>query len=267
MDPEKEALIAERWHTARKGPLSEQDIKALYEQEAQMRGYEASKDHVFSLESIHDVLRRMTRDFACASLLDVGSGPNPDLDLSWARQGARVVAAEFCFGFSAYARRRATEMGATLTVVNATACLLPFREHTFDGCILSETLEHVMDPGKALAEVHRVLKPRGYLFLTVPNERNFHTFYLWLLCHLAPWKKPAVLPGEHPNHFQHFSYRQLIKLCEGLFCVEKQYPVGFSAAPFRQQPVEWLLGKLVNIPPPEATFRKLRLRPPTPDMI
>lgn len=48
---------------------------------------------------------------------------------------------------------------------------LPFHEAAFDGLILSEVLEHCTDPVRAMAEVHRVLKPGGLLLVTSP--------YIW----------------------------------------------------------------------------------------
>jgi ubiquinone/menaquinone biosynthesis C-methylase UbiE len=45
---------------------------------------------------------------------------------------------------------------------------LPFPEATFDGVILTEVLEHCVDPRAAIAEVFRVLKPGGLLLVTSP---------------------------------------------------------------------------------------------------
>jgi len=53
--------------------------------------------------------------------------------------------------------------------VRASAEALPFPSHSFDAVILSEVLEHLTDPGRALAEAARVLKPAGVALITVPN--------------------------------------------------------------------------------------------------
>jgi SAM-dependent methyltransferase len=46
----------------------------------------------------------------------------------------------------------------------------PFADATFDCVVLMEVLEHfTVDPMYAMAELNRVLKPGGFLFLTTPN--------------------------------------------------------------------------------------------------
>ena len=51
---------------------------------------------------------------------------------------------------------------------------LPFREGSFDACINIVTLEHVKEPGRALEEIARSLKPGGSLLLVVPHEWEVH---------------------------------------------------------------------------------------------
>lgn len=45
---------------------------------------------------------------------------------------------------------------------------LSFPDNTFDAVVHSDTLEHIPDPVRALAECGRVLKPGGACFFTVP---------------------------------------------------------------------------------------------------
>jgi SAM-dependent methyltransferase len=53
-------------------------------------------------------------------------------------------------------------------VAQADVTDLPFESATFDAVVLGEVLEHVADDGAAVAEVARVLRPRGVLALSVP---------------------------------------------------------------------------------------------------
>jgi SAM-dependent methyltransferase len=50
----------------------------------------------------------------------------------------------------------------------------PFAEGSFDHVFHTEVLEHVYHPGRFLAECHRVLKPAGTMFLTVPFQARYH---------------------------------------------------------------------------------------------
>ena len=47
---------------------------------------------------------------------------------------------------------------------------LPFRAGTFDAAIHMVTLEHLREPGLALAEIARVLAPGGRLLLAAPHD-------------------------------------------------------------------------------------------------
>jgi ubiquinone/menaquinone biosynthesis C-methylase UbiE len=47
---------------------------------------------------------------------------------------------------------------------------LPFPDDSFDGVFMNEVFEHVADEHEALEEVHRVLKPGGWLILISPNR-------------------------------------------------------------------------------------------------
>lgn len=58
--------------------------------------------------------------------------------------------------------------------VQCYAQALPFPYSSFDVVICAELLEHVPDPRDVLQEAHRVLKPGGMLFITVPFLAYIH---------------------------------------------------------------------------------------------
>lgn len=51
---------------------------------------------------------------------------------------------------------------------------IPFRDACFDGVFSSEVFEHLFDPNGILTELHRVLKPQGWLLITTPFVWDEH---------------------------------------------------------------------------------------------
>ena len=56
-----------------------------------------------------------------------------------------------------------------LVNVGATAEALPFRDAQFDFVICTQVFEYLQDPGLAVAEIKRVLRKGGVLFLSAPS--------------------------------------------------------------------------------------------------
>src|SRR5207244_743981 len=50
----------------------------------------------------------------------------------------------------------------------------PFDDGSIDSLMLTEVLEHLPEPGDALREAWRVLKPGGLLYVTVPMTWGLH---------------------------------------------------------------------------------------------
>ncbi|MGI8475602.1 MAG: methyltransferase domain-containing protein [Thermomicrobiales bacterium] len=51
---------------------------------------------------------------------------------------------------------------------------LPFADGVFDGVIVQAVLEHVLDPQRCVAEIHRVLKPEGLVYAETPFMQQVH---------------------------------------------------------------------------------------------
>lgn len=76
---------------------------------------------------------------------------------------------------------------------------LPFPDGGFDGVVLDNVLEHLADPARLLAEIHRVLAPGGRLLIGVPGERGYacdpdHKKYYDEQGLLAATQRPAFRP-------------------------------------------------------------------------
>lgn len=50
----------------------------------------------------------------------------------------------------------------------------PFKNESFDLVVSKDTLEHFLQPWKAVEEVHRILKPGGLFIIWVPFMHPFH---------------------------------------------------------------------------------------------
>ena len=69
--------------------------------------------------------------------------------------------------YAAWAAGFAHERGFQTAAASLTE--LPFREASFDIVTAKHTLEHVLKPKQAMAELHRVLKPGGVALVVVPD--------------------------------------------------------------------------------------------------
>ena len=83
---------------------------------------------------------------------------------------ARIVATDF--SHTAVQKGSAFAIGQGVTTIHwavGDAQALAYRDATFDTVISCETIEHLPQPCRALAELARVLRPGGRLLLTTPN--------------------------------------------------------------------------------------------------
>jgi SAM-dependent methyltransferase len=51
---------------------------------------------------------------------------------------------------------------------------IPFADGSFDGIIAQAVLEHVLDPYRCVAEIHRTLKPGGLVYAETPFMQQAH---------------------------------------------------------------------------------------------
>lgn len=88
---------------------------------------------------------------------------------------------------------------------------LPFRDNSFDCCLLIEVIEHISDKWSAVKELKRVLKPGGILIITTPNKRDIvlrmHNLLMNLIMKLT--KRRVIHKDEY------LSTQELLALVEG----------------------------------------------------
>jgi SAM-dependent methyltransferase len=66
-----------------------------------------------------------------------------------------------------------TKRGRNIVHVDLDRSPLPFPEGSFDGTILKDVLEHVLEPAHLVAEVHRVLRDGGRAFASAPDVQRW----------------------------------------------------------------------------------------------
>lgn len=117
---------------------------------------------------MHEILQSLS---AGQRVLDLGSGPG-SFDASFDASVSPFIA------IRADLDRPAVPAS---NFVQTDAARLPFADRTFDAVISNHSLEHFEDLSGALAEIGRVLKPSGALYIAVPDASTFcDRLYRWL---------------------------------------------------------------------------------------
>ena len=113
------------------------------------------------------------------TILDLAAGTGSS-SIVFLKPGVKVIASDFSNGMLEVGRKRHPE----LEFVYADATNLPFENNSVDAVTISFGLRNVQEPKKALAEMHRVLKPGGKVVIcefsqvSTPVFSNLYCFYL-----------------------------------------------------------------------------------------
>ena len=134
--------------------------------------YDRFAEQFDSKMNMYDTNRRMqvifeellTENITGKTLLDAGSGTGW-FSREAALRGAKVVSLDVGENILAQVARKCETQRVVGSVLD-----IPFDDGYFDFVISTEVIEHTPDPRKAIREMHRVLKKKGTLILTVPNK-------------------------------------------------------------------------------------------------
>jgi SAM-dependent methyltransferase len=115
-------------------------------------------DHLFIPHRLRELMARRYCPLLEGTVLDIGCGRGQYR--SWLPPSARYI-------------------GMDITPSQATAILgsalqLPFGDGSIDSIVCSEVLEHLPEPGDAIAEMERVLRRGGRVYLTTPQSWGLH---------------------------------------------------------------------------------------------
>lgn len=82
---------------------------------------------------------------------------------------------------------------------------LAFEDQSFDCCLFLEVIEHLLDPEKALREIHRVLRKGGLLLVIFPHDWLFKAARLFFMK-----LKEAFTPSGHVKQWQPAEMRKTL---------------------------------------------------------
>jgi SAM-dependent methyltransferase len=136
-----------------------------------------------------EVLSHLTEP---AVIIDVGCGDGGALAVAARQHPVHRFAG---LDWSAAALRRAHGLGLTVLRADVNPPGLPVTDGAADVVIMSELIEHLVDPDAAVAEARRILRPGGALLLSTPN--------------LAAWYNRGLLAFGFQPVFSEVSLRRV----------------------------------------------------------
>lgn len=120
----------------------------------------------------------------------------------------------WCSGIelSEQAAKLAREQLSEVVVGNVELIELPWPENSFDALVISEVLEHLVDPWSVLRRLHHVMKPGALVFASSPNISH-HKVIRMLLSGKWELKDFGVMDRTHLRWFTPRSYRLMFEEC------------------------------------------------------
>jgi len=141
-------------------------------------------------------LLRLLDDETPGRVLDVGCAGG-ELAALLAARGWRVQGAEAEPALIDAARAR----GVATCAVDLDHAPLPWGDGAFDAVVAAEVLEHVVDTDHLLAEIARVLRPRGALIVTTPNLASLENRVRLLFGRYPMWMDVGIGGAGHLRYY------------------------------------------------------------------
>jgi len=102
---------------------------------------------------------------------------------------------------------------------------LSFKSNEFDVILCTEVLEHLQNPDIVIKEIHRILKRKGEVFITVPNFYSLTYRILILKGRHKGIEYPHLLARTHIRNYSIQGLTELLESCE--LTVKKSRGIGF----------------------------------------
>ncbi|MBX7208028.1 MAG: class I SAM-dependent methyltransferase [Verrucomicrobiaceae bacterium] len=155
------------------------------------------------------------------------------------------------FDISETALANAASLGLKVDLIGADSSI-SFSDASADAAICFEVLEHLLEPDRALAAIHRALKPGGIAIISVPNAAfitqriEFLLTGFWnpggspLTARKTPWR------DAHIRFYNPALLRRMLESCGFEFSYLFTQPFNFSVLPwcYKQTKLRPLLNAL-----------------------
>lgn len=170
------------------------------------------------------MLERIAREASAPrALLDVGCW-----DGAYTERYARALGGP-AFGVELFERqaRDAEARGITVARLDLETGAFPWADGSMDVVVSNQVFEHLKNVWRPMSEIHRVLKPGGWLVLSVPNLGSLHNRVL-----MALGRQPTSIRtlGPHVRGYTFGEIRNFVTLGGG-FAVMRAAGVGFYPLP------------------------------------
>ena len=139
------------------------------------------------------VIHRLVKQFCpkTGKVLDVGCGAGKLLqelaDLGWLAEGVDTILDQ--------GRRR----GLKLKKINLQTQPLPYPKNHFDLVVCLDTLEHMSDDKRLVAEMARVVKAKGIIIISVPAYSWLFSYWDKMLGHFRRYNRKTLLRAVPRN--------------------------------------------------------------------
>jgi 2-polyprenyl-3-methyl-5-hydroxy-6-metoxy-1,4-benzoquinol methylase len=217
------------------------DLREYYEKSAVERG---DMDGYQYLHRAPGLLLEKIAEFAKdlrGRILDIGCGDGR-ISLTLANRDRLMIGVELARRRVERAREKFSEDKQHGCFCQGDAEDLPLQDGVIDGIVLTEVLEHVLDDRKVLRELTRVLKPGGWVILSIPSIS-------WRKYILIKKNKIAVYDStEHLREYSYFDLSSFDSRYITFSDLEKSFP-RFGLKIIKRQGVAYDLFKLLYFIP------------------
>jgi len=162
-------------------PTMPNAVQAFYRDHPRMVSSPFGGVHDWNDDLTERVFNALGIDLAGQAVLDAGCGRGFAAGAVRA-MGGRYFGADFVISRAGF------------PMAQADAQALPFADDAFDAVLCVDAFEHFPEPGEALREFRRVLRPGGVFFLSAPNYANAAGVVKWWCERFGKYERDSWAP-------------------------------------------------------------------------